>query len=100
MIIQFGVGHAVVGKFEKQETMLGPTLRSIQAATIRRWGTTKGIGELENGPLKETNLDPIPSGIEIPMSSLVGVWRLSDVGVEKFNNYLAKEVPARILDAF
>jgi hypothetical protein len=25
---------------------------------IRRWGTTKGLGELVNGPLEDTVLDP------------------------------------------
>ena len=27
---------------------------------IRQWGTTKGLGELVNGPLSNTKLDPIP----------------------------------------
>ncbi len=26
---------------------------------IRRWGTSKGLGELKNGPLAETVLDPV-----------------------------------------
>jgi hypothetical protein len=29
-----------------------------RANVIRVWGTTKGIGELINGPLKDTKLDP------------------------------------------
>ena len=28
------------------------------ARCIRRWGTTKGLGELVNGPTRETALDP------------------------------------------
>ena len=29
----------------------------VDAAVIRRWGTTKGIGELRHGPTKDTVLD-------------------------------------------
>jgi hypothetical protein len=30
----------------------------VDAKNIRRWGTTKGLGELVNGPTKETVIDP------------------------------------------
>ena len=29
------------------------------ARCIRKWGTTKGLGELASGPTKETELDPL-----------------------------------------
>ena len=33
---------------------------------VRRWGTTKGLGELAaNGPLRETVIDREPDGVEI-----------------------------------
>ena len=46
-------GWVVVGKFlkEKEYGILE------NAAVIRRWGTTKGLPELVNGPLPETILD-------------------------------------------
>lgn len=46
----------------------------LYAHNIRRYGTSKGIGELWEGPLSSTVLDPLPSieGIlEIPYHSLV-----------------------------
>ncbi len=40
------------------------------ARNIRIWGTTKGLGELRNGPLKETKLDEC--GIVLaPLKSLI-----------------------------
>lgn len=40
------------------------------ALNIRKWGTSKGLGELVNGPLADTVLDPAgtvrwPHGVEI-----------------------------------
>lgn len=47
-------GWIMVGKLERNGSDC--TLRN--ASTIRRWGTTKGLGELAfNGPLKDTILD-------------------------------------------
>ena len=40
------------------------------ARNIRVWGTTKGLGELRNGPLKDTKLDDC--GIVLaPLKSLI-----------------------------
>lgn len=43
-----------------------------KASVIRRWGTTKGIGELVNGPLKGTVLDPI-GDITINSAHVIGI---------------------------
>lgn len=37
----------------------GPAFWVANAQVIRRWGTSKGLGELAAGPLKETVLDPL-----------------------------------------
>ena len=39
------------------------------AWNIRRWGTTRGLGELVNGPLADTVLDRV-GNVRLPMSTL------------------------------
>ena len=36
----------------------GQMLRIDGCKNIRRWGTTQGLDQLVNGPLKETKVDP------------------------------------------
>lgn len=51
-------GWVMVGNFSQE----GPNCKLENAAVIRRWGTTRGIGEIaENGPTKDTILDPVPT---------------------------------------
>ena len=50
-------GWVVVGDLSKDGTEFTLTNGSV----VRRWGTSKGLGELAiEGPLEETILDPIP----------------------------------------
>lgn len=46
-------GWVVVGRYSRD----GETISLDNASTIRRWGTTKGLGELVDGPLTSTRLD-------------------------------------------
>ena len=48
-------GWVVVGEYSRE----GMECRVSRASVIRRWGTSKGLGELRNGPLLDTVLDPI-----------------------------------------
>ena len=49
-------GWVVVGDFEQDGTQC--VVRN--GAFVRRWGTTRGLGELaERGPLPDTKLDPV-----------------------------------------
>lgn len=49
-------GWVAVGKLDRSAA---PQLKLEDASIIRRWGTTKGLGELaESGPQVETVLDP------------------------------------------
>ena len=46
------------------------------AKNIRRWGTTKGLGELVNGPTKATELDPVGT-VRAPMRAVISVIEAS-----------------------
>ncbi len=48
-------GWVVVGDWSQD----GSEVALRNASVIRRWGSTKGLGELRNGPLKDTVLDPV-----------------------------------------
>ena len=48
-------GWIVVGGYSE----IGDECILRDASVIRRWGTTRGLGELVNGPLKDTVLDPV-----------------------------------------
>ena len=53
-------GWAVIGRVSKFGP-LGQYIKVENAAVIRRWGTSKGLGELaEKGPLQNTVLDECP----------------------------------------
>lgn len=42
------------------------------AKNIRRWGTTKGLGEIVTGPTKNTELDPVGT-VRAPMRAVISV---------------------------
>ena len=48
-------GWVWVGHYEEN----GDEVTLTNAQCIRRWGTTKGLGELVDGPTKDTVLDPV-----------------------------------------
>ena len=57
VIVVLQRGFVATGKYSQ----VGDYGQLCQAAIVRRWGTTKGLGELaSNGPLKDTKLDPCP----------------------------------------
>ncbi|MFA5378162.1 MAG: hypothetical protein WC455_20585 [Dehalococcoidia bacterium] len=54
------------------------------AKNVRRWGTTKGLGELVNGPLSGTKLDDT-GNVQAPMRSVIGFVAVEE---EKWNSIL------------
>ena len=51
-------------------TIEGDMCRIRNARNIRRWGTTKGLGELVNGPLEDTVLDEYGE-VLVPMKAVI-----------------------------
>lgn len=54
-IVVLDRGFVYVGKVADE----GENLRITNCRNIRRWGTTKGLGELVEGPTKDTKLDVV-----------------------------------------
>lgn len=65
------VGHCEVS---------GDFLTITKAQNLRVWGTTKGLGELTNGPLSNTKLDNVGT-VKVPLRALIS---LVDVKQDKW----------------
>jgi len=61
-------GFVYVGIAEETDDFV----RLTSASNIRIWGTTKGIGELVNGPLPVTKLDKVGT-IRIPNRAIISI---------------------------
>jgi hypothetical protein len=59
-------GFVYIGRVEWK----GNVLTITDARCIRRWGTTRGLGELVNGALPETILDTVGT-IHVPEHALI-----------------------------
>ena len=59
-------GFVYVGKV----TLEGDWVTISQARNIRRWGTTKGLGELASGPTRDTVLDEAGT-VQAPLKSVI-----------------------------
>ncbi|QMU98760.1 hypothetical protein FVO59_12840 [Microbacterium esteraromaticum] len=69
-------GWVVVGDV----TVEGGELVIRDASVIRYWGTTKGLGELVDGPTEKTKLDPAGT----VRAHVLGVVLTLDVKAEKW----------------
>ena len=61
-------GFVYVGRV----TIEADFLRLERAQNIRVWGTTKGLGELVNGPTNSTKLDNVGS-VVVPMRAVISI---------------------------
>jgi hypothetical protein len=65
-------GWVLVGEYSQD----GDKCRLDNAAVIRRWGTTKGLPELADGPTRDTVLDRVPGGQPVNFHVLTGLFTI------------------------
>lgn len=65
-IVVLDRGFVYVGQTE----IIGDFVKITKARNIRYWGTTKGLGELADGPTRSTKLDDVGE-ILIPMRAVI-----------------------------
>lgn len=82
-------GELVPSRGTGPEDALFQTLDN--AAVVRRWGTTRGLGQLGlEGPTKETVLDPVPDGHRINLSYVVYEIAVVEKAERKWANVIAR----------
>ena len=42
-----------------------------KAVCLRRWGTSRGLGELTNGPTPQSTIDPLPADVRVPRHGII-----------------------------
>ena len=67
-IIVVDRGFIYVGHCEETENFV----RLTDAKNVRSWGTTKGLGELINGPTSRTILDEVGT-VKIPTKAVISI---------------------------
>jgi hypothetical protein len=68
MVIE--AGNVIVGEYSFADG--DKMIRVDGGSVVRRWGTTRGLGELaEHGPLPDTKLDPLNSVAHVSSGSLL-----------------------------
>jgi len=72
-ILVLAFGWVLVGVVRDDGEASG-IVEILRGHVVRIWGTSRGLGELVNGPLPGTKLDPLPSlegSLRIPRASVV-----------------------------
>lgn len=69
-------GNVMVGRWSRD----GEMCFLDDAKVIRRWGTTKGLGQIASGPLADTVLDPTNGRVEFHVLAMVASIEASESG--------------------
>lgn len=79
-IVVLDRGFVYVGKVTVEDDWC----KIERAKNIRVWGTTNGLGELVNGPTKNTRLDSV-GNVRAPIRAVISIIDVKD---EKWNGIL------------
>jgi hypothetical protein len=82
-------GFIIVGEAEDHEE-LAFHWHLKRSRTIRRWGTTKGLSELKDGPLQQTILDSVIERI-VPYRSVIDLLVPTEKGRKSWLKSLEAE---------
>ncbi len=86
MILVLQRGWVMVGEVHQHATN-SIFLTVTHGGNVRRWGTTKGLGELASkGPLGDTVIDPHETETTIPLFSIIQLFECS----ERWNKWFSK----------
>lgn len=72
-------GWVVVGRYHVRDD---GQVEVTDASVVRRWGTTKGLGELRSGPTSNTVLDPCGRVEAHPLSVVLTLEVDADAWIE------------------
>jgi hypothetical protein len=75
-ILVITAGHVLVGKAHGGAD---GSVTLYDARTIRIWGTSRGLGQLFEGPLKETVLDAQVPAVMVPVAHIIYALPVNDV---------------------
>lgn len=80
-------GHVLAVEVTSIDYQVGIWYKS--AITIRRWGTTQGLGQLYQGPREASVLDPVNAPGYIPMTAVIHFFLVTgwDDAFEKYHTY-------------
>lgn len=81
-------GHVIVGHSIMSDD-LDFAFHLSRSRTIRNWGTTEGLAELQNGPTEATVLDAVCTRT-IPFRSVIDIIHLTKKGEEAWKKSLSK----------
>ncbi len=80
-------GFVIVGEARVSDKMAMAFELKI-SATIRKFGTTEGLSELQDGPTKDTVLDGVCERT-LPIRSILDIIHVTEKGAEKWKAKLS-----------
>ncbi len=86
-IIVLHRGHVVVGEYHRE----GEYCRLTRGYTVRRWGTSRGLGQLaQHGPTSSTKLDAQPETDWHSLTEIMAIKCRESVWIQELEQHSAR----------